>query len=201
MLTMMSEGLSKISNHTFGSISSSTVDSFSTKENDNVIASDGWEPKDSSSLKIHLPPPQPATQPGHSASVAETQSFLNKLDGNPSASSNSHVTQESTAISFGGINTKHATSHASTSSITAALHPSGLPLHFNPPLTKSVMSQALLQSHSSDSRISYMSAASNTVPEFLYQLTKMLTDDNRDIIEWAKGKIDIGNKFSFAIYF
>ena len=26
-----------------------------------------------------------------------------------------------------------------------------------------------------------------TVPEFLYQLTKMLTDDNKDVIEWANG--------------
>jgi len=29
---------------------------------------------------------------------------------------------------------------------------------------------------------------SSTVPEFLYQLTKMLTDNNRDIIEWSNGK-------------
>jgi hypothetical protein len=29
----------------------------------------------------------------------------------------------------------------------------------------------------------------NTVPEFLYQLTKMLTDNNRDIIEWSNGKL------------
>lgn len=28
----------------------------------------------------------------------------------------------------------------------------------------------------------------NTVPEFLYQLTKMLTDNNRDIIEWSNGE-------------
>jgi hypothetical protein len=31
-------------------------------------------------------------------------------------------------------------------------------------------------------------AGGNSVPEFLYQLTKMLTDDNREIIEWSKGK-------------
>ena len=30
---------------------------------------------------------------------------------------------------------------------------------------------------------------SNTVPEFLYQLTKLLTDDNRDAIEWSRGKL------------
>ena len=29
----------------------------------------------------------------------------------------------------------------------------------------------------------------NTVPEFLYQLTKMLTDNNRDIIEWSNGEL------------
>ena len=28
----------------------------------------------------------------------------------------------------------------------------------------------------------------NTVPEFLYQLTKMLTDNNRDVIEWSNGE-------------
>ena len=28
----------------------------------------------------------------------------------------------------------------------------------------------------------------NSVPEFLYQLTKMLTDDHRDVIEWSNGK-------------
>ena len=31
-------------------------------------------------------------------------------------------------------------------------------------------------------------AAANTIPEFLYQLTKLLTDDNRDAIEWNYGK-------------
>ena len=30
--------------------------------------------------------------------------------------------------------------------------------------------------------------STNTVPEFLYQLTKMLTDHNRDVIEWSNGK-------------
>ena len=30
-------------------------------------------------------------------------------------------------------------------------------------------------------------AASSNVPEFLYQLTKMLTQDNREVIEWSNG--------------
>jgi transcription initiation factor TFIID subunit TAF12 len=33
-------------------------------------------------------------------------------------------------------------------------------------------------------------ANANTVPEFLYQLTKMLTDNNRDIIEWSNCKCE-----------
>jgi len=36
-------------------------------------------------------------------------------------------------------------------------------------------------------------ASNNHVPEFLYQLTKMLTDDNREIIEWSKGRIEVHN--------
>mmetsp|Transcript_18110 Transcript_18110/g.36132 ORF Transcript_18110/g.36132 Transcript_18110/m.36132 type:complete len:762 (-) Transcript_18110:165-2450(-) len=31
----------------------------------------------------------------------------------------------------------------------------------------------------------------NTVAEFLYQLTKMLTDDNREVIEWSAGRIHV----------
>lgn len=34
-------------------------------------------------------------------------------------------------------------------------------------------------------------AVNNTVPEFLYQLTKMLTHDNREIIEWSNGEFDV----------
>jgi hypothetical protein len=30
--------------------------------------------------------------------------------------------------------------------------------------------------------------STNSVPEFLYQLSKMLTDNNRDIIEWSNGE-------------
>ncbi len=35
--------------------------------------------------------------------------------------------------------------------------------------------------------------SNNSVPEFLYQLTKMLTDEHRDIIEWSNGKIEVHN--------
>lgn len=32
--------------------------------------------------------------------------------------------------------------------------------------------------------------AGGAVPEFLYQLTKMLTDNNREVIEWSNGTIE-----------
>jgi hypothetical protein len=35
--------------------------------------------------------------------------------------------------------------------------------------------------------------SNSSVPEFLYQLTKMLTDDHRDIIEWSNAKIEVHN--------
>ena len=34
------------------------------------------------------------------------------------------------------------------------------------------------------------SAPNHSIPEFLYQLTKMLTDDNKAIIEWSNGTYD-----------
>jgi len=37
------------------------------------------------------------------------------------------------------------------------------------------------------------SSLNNNVPEFLYQLTKLLTDNNRQAIEWANGKIEVHN--------
>ena len=44
-------------------------------------------------------------------------------------------------------------------------------------------------------------ANANTVPEFLYQLTKMLTDNNRDIIEWSNGKFHTIVECSIFILF
>ena len=37
------------------------------------------------------------------------------------------------------------------------------------------------------------SSMSSAVPEFLFQLTKMLTDNNKDIISWNEGKIEVHN--------
>ena len=35
--------------------------------------------------------------------------------------------------------------------------------------------------------------SNNSVPEFLFQLTKMLTEDNREVIEWNHGRIEVHN--------
>merc|ERR1712232_1248228 len=43
-----------------------------------------------------------------------------------------------------------------------------------------------------------VASANNTVAEFLYQLTKMLTDDNREVIEWNNGKIEVHNPHKLA---
>jgi len=40
--------------------------------------------------------------------------------------------------------------------------------------------------------------ANNSVAEFLYQLTKMLTDDNREVIEWSNSKIEVHNPYKLA---
>lgn len=46
--------------------------------------------------------------------------------------------------------------------------------------------------HISDETVAQI-VTNNSVPEFLYQLTKMLTDDHRDVIEWSNGKIEVHN--------
>lgn len=184
---MMSEGAAKVPDPLFASISSSSLDSFSTELTKKAYktSTDEGEPQPTLSTQIRLCP----TQSVRSMSQTEMQSSQTLPDVIPSVSSDSHVTRVITAVSPMMSATKYVMSNSSTSatsSITAALHPSGLPLYFNPPLSTSV-SQAVIKSHFTDGRLSYVSAASNTVPEFLYQLTKMLTDDNREIIEWAKG--------------
>lgn len=40
--------------------------------------------------------------------------------------------------------------------------------------------------------------ASSGVAEFLYQLSKMLTDDNREVIEWSNSRIEVHNPHRLA---
>jgi hypothetical protein len=59
-----------------------------------------------------------------------------------------------------------------------------------PPSSISLMGRTTMQLSPSTGVVVSAAPTSNTVPEFLYQLTKMLTENNRDIIEWSNGKID-----------
>jgi HSF-type DNA-binding len=45
---------------------------------------------------------------------------------------------------------------------------------------------------------SKLAPANNSVAEFLYQLTKMLTDDNKEVIEWSNSKIEVHNPYKLA---
>ena len=57
-----------------------------------------------------------------------------------------------------------------------------------PQASSNVTGTGSLQITSSTGVLVASTPNTNTVPEFLYQLTKMLTDNNRDIIEWSNGK-------------
>jgi HSF-type DNA-binding len=64
-----------------------------------------------------------------------------------------------------------------------SLHPDGLPSQF----TQNMQQHENPKSQQASSSHSPGGVASSSVPEFLYQLSRMLTDNNREIIEWANG--------------
>jgi hypothetical protein len=93
------------------------------------------------------------------------------------ASSSSAVA--SLALSTSATSAGRGTSPSSTSPVaTTSLILDGNTLHI-----ANVGSTSSLGATSSGAIV----PTANTVPEFLYQLTKMLTDNNRDIIEWSNG--------------
>ena len=62
------------------------------------------------------------------------------------------------------------------------------PLPSLPPPSVALMGRTTMQLSPTTGVVVPAAPTANTVPEFLYQLTKMLTDNNRDIIEWSNGK-------------
>lgn len=60
------------------------------------------------------------------------------------------------------------------------------------PATSNVSTDMLQNNIVTDETVAQI-VSNTSVPEFLYQLTKMLTDDHRDIIEWSNGKIEVHN--------
>jgi len=94
-----------------------------------------------------------------------------------SGSSSTVVTTTTTAsiadVNFGLTNNTYPAQHEQLSSSPSAITLAGSGVMQISPSTGVLVSSA---------------PNTNTVPEFLYQLTKMLTDNNRDIIEWSNGK-------------
>jgi hypothetical protein len=120
-------------------------------------------------------------------------------------SSNTLVTTSTTAASAGGNITEQQQQHQHQQHHSQELQ------HHPLAVTSSIASLAVTQVQSSGiiaagsmqiiapstggvvmaSAVSNSNTANaNTVPEFLYQLTKMLTDNNRDIIEWSNCKCE-----------
>lgn len=93
-----------------------------------------------------------------------------------------------------------STNASSCSAITAAIHPGGLAIGYQstfPALLPRVENVTMFPAEQLGNRVTSTVACTNSTPEFLYQLTKMLTDDNRDIIEWTNGtssnrEVDLG---------
>ena len=77
-------------------------------------------------------------------------------------------------------------STSSQSPLTAAL------FNTNPPTTTNALNPLTSNNIVTDETVAQI-VSNTSVPEFLYQLTKMLTDDHRDIIEWSSGKIEVHN--------
>lgn len=78
-------------------------------------------------------------------------------------------------------------SRAVTSQLSGALH--------SPDMCSSTTMQVAMQPSLLAGNTLYpgSSAPGSSVPEFLYQLTKMLTEDNREVIEWSNGLIKVHN--------
>mmetsp|Transcript_23619 Transcript_23619/g.55963 ORF Transcript_23619/g.55963 Transcript_23619/m.55963 type:complete len:462 (-) Transcript_23619:546-1931(-) len=112
------------------------------------------------------------------------QSSLPSLPSLMVASGSSTVVTTSSADTSFGLTTNN--SYIGASASTSALEPES-----QTSSNSSGTGTGSLQISSSTGVLVASTPNTNTVPEFLYQLTKMLTDNNRDIIEWSNGKIEV----------
>ena len=111
------------------------------------------------------------------------QSTLHPLSMLPDPSGSSTVVTSTTAATSADASFGLTTNTTYIGGPTAARVPESEPSS-SPKLTGS----STMQISSSTGVLVASTPNTNTVPEFLYQLTKMLTDNNRDIIEWSNGK-------------
>jgi hypothetical protein len=152
--------------------SSSSLDSFvmglPTHWKNNLAAADPtMSEKENSSTSSSKPETKDETtqQPG-----------LQRHPGAPVAAAQSH-TVESSSQQPSGI---------TSSIISPAMNPSTLPGGYLPAMLPPMSQIPILQTQTTGV-MAPGAAASNSIPEFLYQLTKMLSGDNRGIIEWSNG--------------
>ncbi|KAL7567553.1 hypothetical protein ACA910_000157 [Epithemia clementina (nom. ined.)] len=129
---------------------------------------------------------------GHDAARAAVASSLQEVQQGYDLSSEPSVKGAITPTSHGSIISPTAgpaavPGGASSSSTSGQL---GIPAFLLPPQRQSQISNETQSITGSGSVFSGL-VASSQAPEFLYQLTKMLTDDNRDTIEWCNGKIEV----------
>lgn len=104
---------------------------------------------------------------GQQQQVASTQQYLNSSTGVENVSINFQTTKNN------NMNMDKRSQHQNAGFMGLSAEPSA---------PNSISDEAVAQIVSNSS-----------VPEFLYQLTKMLTDDHRDIIEWSNAKIEVHN--------
>eukprot|EP00979_Chaetoceros_neogracilis_P014240 scaffold4487_cov273-Chaetoceros_neogracile.AAC.46 len=67
-----------------------------------------------------------------------------------------------------------------------------LPVPVPAPISSPTQTSPISQHTISNEAVAQI-VSNTSVPEFLYQLTKMLTDEHRDIIEWSNAKIEVHN--------
>jgi len=67
-----------------------------------------------------------------------------------------------------------------------------LPVPIPAPISSPTQTSPISQHTISNEAVAQI-VSNTSVPEFLYQLTKMLTDEHRDIIEWSNAKIEVHN--------
>jgi len=100
----------------------------------------------------------------------------------------SNVVSSSTLSSIGASPTltsstapgKEVSTSANTTSVNSSA-PTGMMLSASVPLVPAASARAPAATQAP------AAPNSNTVAEFLFQLSKMLTDDNKEIIEWSNG--------------
>ena len=102
-------------------------------------------------------------------------------------------TQQFPASNAAGVPPLSNATHMTTTNLGAgalSTSPASSSVYISPNATSSVPVPIMpsLPSNAPQSATPAPANTTNTVAEFLYQLTKMLTEDNKEVIEWSNGE-------------